>query len=219
MHSSHSNQETCPLGTNCPWYKEASELKTLVISDPLTGLFNMRHFEETLKKELERTQRTNLPTSLIMIDLDFFKKINDNWGHEVGNLVLKQTSQAIRNNTRALDIQCRYGGEEFAVICPSSDLLMSKQVAQRVHESIANLQLEIEGKPLKVTASLGIATQNKSNAMSVTEFIKQADDQLYLAKQKGRNQICYKLEDKKERLVAQQERDALRDIFKQHADD
>lgn len=219
MHNSHSNQETCPLGTRCPWYKEAEELKALVIKDPLTGLFNMRHFKQTLEKELERTQRTNMPTSLIMIDLDFFKKINDEWGHEVGNLVLKQTSQAIRNNTRALDIQCRYGGEEFTVICPSSDLLMSKQVAQRIHESIASLQLEIDGKPLKVTASLGIATQTKSNATSATEFIKQADEQLYLAKQKGRNQICYKLEDKKDRLVAQEERDALSDIFKQSVDD
>lgn len=213
MHKPHSNQESCPLGIDCPWYQEVSELKTLVITDPLTGLFNMRHFEDTLEKELERTQRTELPTGLIMVDLDFFKKINDNWGHEVGNLVLKKTSQVIQKNTRALDIHCRYGGEEFAVICPSSDLLMTLQVANRIHKSIANLDLDVDEKSLKVTASLGIAIQQRGMTDNASQLIKRADAQLYKAKEQGRNQVCYESEIKPDAHIAANEREALSNLF------
>lgn len=213
MHKLSSNQEICSLGTECPWYKEATELKTLVITDPLTGLFNMRHFEETLEKELERTQRTELPTGLIMVDLDFFKKINDNWGHEVGNLVLKKTSEVIQKNTRALDIHCRYGGEEFAVICPSSDLLMTLQVANRIHESIANLDLDIDGKSLKVTASLGIAIQQHGSTDNPSQLIQRADAQLYKAKEQGRNQVCHEPKAKSSAHIAANEREALSNLF------
>lgn len=214
MSHSHSTHKICPLGEECPWYQKVTELETLVITDPLTGLFNLRHFEQMLEQELERTQRTQLPTSLIMIDLDFFKKINDTFGHEVGNLVLQKSAHAIQKNTRTLDIQCRYGGEEFAVICPSTDLLMARQMANRVHQSIADLHFEVQGQTLKVTASLGIATQQSHQATTVSQFIQRADEQLYLAKEQGRNQVCYSTTKMPTSQVESDERAAIADLFK-----
>lgn len=186
----------------------------MVITDPLTGLFNMRHFQQMLEQELERTQRTHLPTSLIMIDLDFFKKINDSFGHEMGNQVLQQSAQAISRNIRSLDIPCRYGGEEFAVICPSSDIFMAKQMATRVHQSIGDLQFNAAGNVFSVTASLGIATEQSKLLSTSTQFIKRADEQLYLAKENGRNQICYAKPESGHSHIAHDERAALNDLFK-----
>jgi GGDEF domain-containing protein len=116
----------CPLtNTDCPLMEaladsraECKRLQKLSRTDPLSGFFNLRHFQETLEIEMERTRRSGLSTSLIMIDIDHFKQVNDFYGHETGNDALCWASRAFKNNIRRLDVPCRYGGEEFAIILP-----------------------------------------------------------------------------------------------------
>ena len=97
----------CPVGeSHCPVIDEVIGLREQVVTDPLTGLYNIRYFHQALEQELERTERTRIATAVMMIDLDFFKSINDTWGHEAGNDVLKQTADIIRAGTRRLDVQC-----------------------------------------------------------------------------------------------------------------
>ena len=124
LNSSPPPAPICPVGeTDCPLVAEVSELRhnlvelsNLVRTDTLTGLANYRYFVQELGQEIERTQRSMQPTSLIMLDIDFFKKVNDQWGHEVGNQALKHLAQLLRQAVRRLDTPCRYGGEEFAII-------------------------------------------------------------------------------------------------------
>ena len=150
----------CPeCGTPNPWANELVELREQVITDPLTGLYNLRYFRSALDSELERTLRTTLPTSLMMIDLDHFKQVNDVWGHEVGNQVLKLTARLIKQVTRQLDIQCRYGGEEFVVILPSTTLLLASQVAERLRQQIQESEILVGEQSLRVTASIGVSVR------------------------------------------------------------
>ncbi len=122
----------------CPNAEIIKELKLKVITDPLTGLFNSAYLRTALANEIERSQRTYVPTALLMLDLDHFKQVNDTYGHEAGNAVLVQTAKLIQVNTRQLDIQCRYGGEEFAIVLPSTERFLAIQVAERIRESIAD---------------------------------------------------------------------------------
>ena len=134
----------CPVGeVQCQFLdeliklrEEVEELSTLVRTDPLTELSNFRHFTQSLEMEMERTRRTAYPTSVIMLDLDYFKKINDTWGHDLGNKVLVQTAVLIRQTVRKLDIPCRYGGEEFVIILPNTDLPAAIGLAERLRFSI-----------------------------------------------------------------------------------
>jgi diguanylate cyclase (GGDEF)-like protein len=170
---------------------EISELRQLIRTDPLTGLSNVRHFRETLEHELERTRRSGQPTALIMVDLDHFKRINDTWGHEAGNKALIQTAAVLNLNTRKLDIPCRYGGEEFAVILPTTELLTARRVAERLRAAIEATAIPLETTTLRFTASLGLAIYTRHDRDSTEQFIACADQQLYRAKQDGRNRVCF----------------------------
>lgn len=209
------HQFDCPkCGLYSPWATELLSLREQVITDPLTGLFNLRHFRTALDIELERTVRTTIPTSLMMIDLDHFKQVNDKWGHEVGNQVLKLTSRLIKQVTRQLDIQCRYGGEEFVVILPSTSLLLASQVAGRLIKRIEECEIEVGSKILKVTASIGLSVRLSHEQGSPADLIKAADQCLYQAKEGGRNQVCFAgMEPEEEATVSHDEKEALMGMF------
>ena len=116
----------CPVGeSNCCWIDEVqnlqqqvAELSELVLTDGLTGLYNLRHFKKVLLAEMDRSKRSGIPTCLVMIDLDHFKDVNDTYGHETGNLVLKNVADILTSELRTTDVVCRYGGEEFVVVFP-----------------------------------------------------------------------------------------------------
>ncbi len=211
-----SNQTipVCPVGElSCPVIDEVQLLREQVATDPLTGLYNLRHFREVLEQELERTQRTLMSTALMMVDLDHFKSINDTWGHPAGDEVLKQTARLIRESTRKLDIQCRYGGEEFVIILPSTELMLAVQVAERLLANIAATPVYIDGHELQVTASIGLALHSAQEPHSAGSLIGRADHYLYQAKRQGRNQVCFEYPDMAETAVSGDEKSLLHDLF------
>lgn len=198
---SEIDQDTgfCPLGiSDCDWEQQLSVLKREVVqlqsqasSDPLTGLFNYRYFETILQNEMQRSNRTGLSTILIMVDLDFFKKVNDEWGHEGGNRALQLTASIFRQELRAFDISCRYGGEEFALILPQTALPMAVRVAERVRLAIQNTPVDFADKQFRITASMGVGVYQIHDNLSFEGFVDSADQYLYQAKQNGRNQVCF----------------------------
>lgn len=214
------NEFDCPkCGLLNPWANELLTLREQVITDPLTGLFNLRYFKSSLDIELERTLRTAMPTSLMMVDLDHFKQVNDVWGHEVGNQVLKLTARLIKQVTRQLDIQCRYGGEEFVVILPSTSLLMASQVAERLRQQIEESDIVAGEESFKVTASIGLSVRLPHERGTASDLIKAADDCLYQAKAAGRNQVCFNgFQQEEEATVSGDEKEALMGMFSDYSD-
>ena len=219
--TSNTSPFECPkCGLYSPLADELMGLREQVITDPLTGLFNVRHFRSALDIELERTVRSGVPSALMMIDLDHFKKVNDQWGHEVGNRVLKLTADLIGQATRQLDIQCRYGGEEFVVILPSTSLLLASQVAERLRKLIAQASIDIEGETLQVTASIGLSVRLVNEQGDASCLIKEADECLYQAKNEGRNQVCFgRLEENTETAVSRDEKEALLGMFSDYSEE
>lgn len=189
--------EECPAGNDrCPHYEELNrlreenqELAALVRTDELTGLFNFRYFYQAVELEMERSRRSNQPTTLIMMDLDHFKEVNDEHGHEMGNLALAAVAKILRNTIRRLDIPCRYGGEEFALILPDTPLSAGVVFANRLRQLVENSRIEIAGSELKLTASFGVDVYRKNETCTAKEFIDRADSMLYAAKSRGRNQV------------------------------
>ncbi|WP_297531012.1 GGDEF domain-containing protein [Thalassolituus sp.] len=203
----------CPVGeSHCILFDEVTTLRKQVVTDPLTGLFNVRHFRKSLEHELERTRRTGMTTALIMVDLDHFKNINDTWGHESGNQVLQTVAQLLQDQTRKLDICCRYGGEEFAVILPSTELMLARQVAERCLNALRETVIPLDETDLQVTASIGVAVADNS-AQTTESLIENADECMYEAKRGGRNQVVSKRPQPSESAVSADERDALRGLF------
>jgi diguanylate cyclase (GGDEF)-like protein len=175
-----------------------SQLEKLSVTDGLTGLFNHRHFQERLHEEFRRGQRYSDSVSLMMLDLDHFKSINDAYGHPFGDIVLKGTAELLTHSVRDPDICARYGGEEFAVILPKTHLAGALSVAERIWRELGLQRYPLEEidpetrKPrhLSVTASIGIAFFPSKDITSAEELVKHADDALYRAKREGRNTIC-----------------------------
>ena len=165
----------------------------LATVDGLTDLYNHRYFQEALAKQVQIAQRYNQVFSLIMIDIDFFKKFNDNYGHQAGDAVLRQVAKILKNNSRTTDIVCRYGGEELCIILPNTSseeaLFNAKRINKAVEEATFDLNNSQKGK---VTISVGVATF-PDNANSPELLIEHADKGLYYAKKHGRNQVvCIK---------------------------
>lgn len=163
-------------------------------TDPLTGVHNRRFFHEVLVRESERSNRHFQPLSLIILDIDHFKVINDTFGHPAGDQVLREIGRITRESIRTIDMVCRYGGEEFAIILPQTELEAAGRIAERLRTNIAEFPFSIgEGEsPLMVTASLGVACWHGSGYLSKqgTELIQAADRALYAAKDTGRNRTC-----------------------------
>ncbi|MBR9910969.1 MAG: GGDEF domain-containing protein [Gammaproteobacteria bacterium] len=196
--------------------RKVKHLDEQVHRDTLTGLFNFRHFSEALDHEIERTQRSGNATGLIMLDLDHFKAVNDTYGHEIGNQVLAHIAQLLQKTTRKLDIPCRYGGEEFAVILPSTDLLTSSQVAERLRYLIETSPLPLEQGNIQLSASLGVDVYTHGRRQTLEEFVQRVDALLYQAKRSGRNRVCAGQRHELEQAVtvSTAEKDALHGLFR-----
>ena len=166
------------------------KLEVLAYTDYLTGLRNRRSFIEQAETELYRSIRYNRRFSLIMFDIDYFKGINDTFGHSVGDVVLQEISKISRDILREIDIIGRIGGEEFAILLPETDIEESTQVAQRLCDTISEAEVSTSDKKLKFTASFGVVFADKLNKLTIDELLNQADNALYQAKKSGRNKVC-----------------------------
>jgi len=190
--------------------RENRQLKSLSLSDDLTGLFNKRFFSIQLEIEMARSRRTGLPCSLMIIDFDNFKEINDRLGHDEGDRFLIQMGGLIREKLRPTDFICRYGGDEFAVIMPATSLLDGIGIATRLREFTAHFTWKMA---VRVSASFGLAAFEPSNPMEAEEFFKRADSELYRAKKAGKNRICHpaqaSAQARQREPVAREEREAL----------
>lgn len=165
-------------------------LHNQAIIDPLTGLFNRRYLEETFEREIYRAKRRNAPIGIIMVDLDHFKRINDNFGHDAGDLVLVRLADLFKKQIRHEDIPCRYGGEEFLLIMPDSALETTRQRAEDLRELISHMEINHLGLSLgTITASFGVSSYPNQGG-EVEDIIRAADAALYRAKQEGRNRVC-----------------------------
>jgi diguanylate cyclase (GGDEF)-like protein/PAS domain S-box-containing protein len=160
-------------------------LRRLSTTDGLTGLFNRRHLDETLATEMERALRYNAPLSIMMFDVDHFKRFNDEHGHDQGDRVLQAIAQSLQEHVRKVDVPCRYGGEEFLAILPGTSQAGAIIVAERLRHAIE--QMEVDG--LKVTISIGVATVPDLEVKTPATLVEAADAALYRAKRAGRNQV------------------------------
>ncbi len=158
------------------------------IHDGLTGLYNRRYFNERLEAEMKRSQREETPLSLLILDVDHFKRVNDTHGHPAGDLVLQKVAEIVGREVRTMDIACRYGGEEFAVILPACSQSEAQAVAERVRKRVGETPAGTGGPPVQVTVSVGVATFPQPFS-SLTGLLKGADQALYSAKTKGRNRV------------------------------
>lgn len=161
----------------------------LATTDGLTELYNHRYFQEQMIQNIETSKRYNKNFSLIMIDIDFFKKFNDTYGHQSGDAVLRQVAQILKKNVRSSDIVCRYGGEEMSIILTNTDNDAAITTAEKICHAVSEKPLKlVNGKDVNVTISLGVSTYPQ-NGETTQDMIKYADDCLYKAKEHGRNQV------------------------------
>lgn len=160
--------------------------------DSLTKLYNKRFFFDIISKEFSFHRRNKNPLSLLMIDIDYFKKINDQYGHLVGDGVLTQIGELIRANIRHENIACRYGGEEFSILLRNTGPIAAEVVAERLRKAIETAAFAAGSHPIKVTISVGIATYDYQNFETYEELIKFADELLYESKLSGRNKVTLK---------------------------
>ncbi len=166
-----------------------SEVQQLAITDSLTGLYNRRHFFELFSSELERTQRYNRALSVIMLDVDHFKLINDSYGHILGDQVLRTVAVRCRDTLRTVDVIGRYGGEEFAILLPETDTERAWSVAERLRQNVMQTPIDTGRDLLHITISAGVTTSAEGEQLSVETLIERADQALYAAKQAGRNRV------------------------------
>lgn len=163
-------------------------LKEQAIHDPLTNLHNRRYFEDHLTKLISRTKRTREPFSIVMIDIDEFKQINDTYGHNSGDEVLKSLSALLKSNTRQEDIVCRYAGDEFIIVLLGTDCQAALERAESWRSKFENTPIEIDGKLITSTLSIGVAEFSDGN-QTVDKVVKRVDKALYRSKTSGRNRV------------------------------
>lgn len=171
--------------------KESNDkLRKLAFRDDLTGLYNHRYFQEIFETEIQRATRYSHPVSLLLLDIDFFKQVNDTYGHPAGDDVLRQVSQTMVKLVRHCDIVARYGGEEFAIVLPETGRSGAKVLAQRIRRGIEQLQITINGKQIGVTVSVGVSNSDTEGVEHTrAALIDRADQAMYVAKRNGRNRV------------------------------
>ena len=165
-----------------------TEKEFMSVLDGLTGLYNRRQFEIGLEQEFNRTKRHPANFSLAILDIDFFKKVNDTYGHQYGDYVLKTVSSLMKQAFRKTDLLYRYGGEELVIIMPETNVENAIIPTQRLRKMIEDYDFNYNGVHTKVTASIGLS-MNYSNFENATELLKSADESLYRAKEEGRNRV------------------------------
>jgi two-component system, cell cycle response regulator len=168
---------------------ENSRLYLMATLDRMTRLFIHHYFQERLSDELKRLQRHGTPVTLIMSDIDHFKRFNDTYGHQQGDIVLKEVAMIFKKYVRTTDLPARYGGEEFAVILPDTTLEKGIEIASRLRKAIEEHEFTGQAEPLHVTMSLGVAQYNEELDKEKKDFIERADSALYKAKETGRNRV------------------------------
>jgi len=163
----------------------------LAVTDELTGLYNRRYFDRHLTLMLDKAREQHRDMAVMLIDMDFFKAVNDTYGHDTGDAVLREFALRLRRNIRGVDLACRYGGEEFVVLMPDTDYRQAQGVAERVRMAVAERSFEIaSGRGLTITISVGLAL-NESQVDSPEALLKRADVALYRAKREGRNRVVF----------------------------
>ena len=163
----------------------SKKMEELAIKDGLTDLFNHRYILNRLDDEIVKSFRYGRDLSIAMVDIDFFKKVNDNYGHQFGDVVLKKVADEIKNTLRNTDLVGRYGGEEFLIIAPETTLEQAKIFCERIRKTIEEVEFEDN---IKITVSLGLAAWKDC---SLSDFVEKADKNLYCAKQTGRNKVVF----------------------------
>ena len=169
---------------------EAHQLvQSQALTDGLTNLLNRRAFSNILAREFREAERYQTPLCLIMMDVDHFKSVNDRFGHPVGDRLLREVAGLIGQAIRTVDIATRYGGEEFAIILPRTDVVQAQVLANRIRELLAQQVFLVEGAHLSLTVSMGIAQTPDPQIAAVDDLVAVADDALYRAKTYGRNRV------------------------------
>lgn len=175
--------------------RESEEaLRLLAITDSLTGLYNRRHFNKLAEDEIGRALRYSRPLSVMMFDIDFFKHVNDSFGHVIGDMVLKMVAKTTKRMVRTTDIPARYGGEEFIVLLPETPVAEAASVAEKLRKRIEDTTVQAEKCPITITLSFGVSdylgkTNSKPDESVLSEFVANADRALYASKKAGRNRV------------------------------
>lgn len=163
----------------------------LAVTDELTGLYNRRYFERHLAIMLDKAREQDRDMALMLVDMDFFKAVNDTYGHDIGDVVLREFATRLRRNIRGVDLACRYGGEEFVVLMPDTDYRQAQGIAERVRAAVAERGFDIgAARSLAVTISVGVAL-NEAATDTPEVILKRADLALYRAKREGRNRVVF----------------------------
>jgi diguanylate cyclase (GGDEF)-like protein len=170
------------------WRDREARYLRLAETDALTGLTNRRHFLELAARELARSRRYGSPMSLVLVDLDHFKRVNDKYGHLVGDQVLTAAAHALASGLREIDVIARHGGEEFAVLLPETDLAGAREVAERSCRRLAEAVTIVDGTEVRITASMGVASAT-AGAASLDDLLGRADRAMYGAKRAGRDRV------------------------------
>jgi diguanylate cyclase (GGDEF)-like protein len=171
---------------NARLYERALEL---AFTDGLTSLYNRRYLMEQIEREFSRAERNKEPLSLIMVDLDGLKEINDRFGHNEGDQFLREVGRIIKVNTRASDVAARWGGDEFMLLTPETDSSRSAKIAERIRTQVEKYRMNVNGREVGITISAGVVSY-PAHASGISELIKNADEAMYNAKKCGKNQSC-----------------------------
>jgi two-component system cell cycle response regulator len=170
------------------------ELRILELAntDALTGVLNRRAFMERMEQEIHRSLREGVPFSLILTDIDYFKKVNDRHGHQVGDLVLQRFTERLSESSRPYDFVGRYGGEEFVVCLPGADISQAGSVAERMRRRVEEMRITLpdSSQSIRITGSFGVASLRAGSEETVDLITGRADDTMYRAKREGRNRVC-----------------------------
>ena len=223
MSSETSSRYLCASGADCLYagkladlQEQIAKLQALVRTDELTGLYNYRFIAENLPLEMERSRRSFAPLSLILLDVDHFKAFNDQWGHEAGNRALVHLADIVKQSLRKLDYACRFGGEEFLLILPNTDLPQATKVAERLREFLVASSFALEdGRVHKLTASLGVDMYLGKDYETPEQFLQRVDELLYKAKGSGRNCVVQPehIDQEVHTQITQEEKDILFGAF------